>query len=239
MPFSIRDMPGYMDITKPMPPDPKLQLYLAQHYYSGPKADIIAAKYGDGRKKKKKKTTDGGALTIRDESETWPTEQDEEDAHVEAPAPATGASGWSAVGVHTTAQVECAAPIPTASAPAPVTDAGAQPPAPRAGLMTREEIRAQREARRAAEQAQREQDSEEPEQETVYRDEQGRRVNVAEEEARIRAEQEAEVAKEKERATWTQGLAQRREREAREAELRELRKEGVTRYVHANERRER
>ena len=105
--------------------------------------------------------------------------------------------------------------------------------------MTREEIRAQREARRAAEQAQREQDSEEPEQETVYRDEQGRRVNVAEEEARIRAEQEAEVAKEKERATWTQGLAQRREREAREAELRELRKEGVTRYVHANKRRER
>lgn len=218
-----------------MPPDPKLQLYLAQRYYSGPKADIIAAKYGDGRKKKKKKTSDSTALTIHDDSEAWPSEQAEDDEQGDiVQVPTTVESGWSAVGTHASGPPAPTAPAPPTLTPAPAATA----PVPRAGLMTREEIRAQREARRAAEQAQREQEQEEePEQETVYRDEQGRRVDVAEEEARIRAEKEAEAAKEKERATWTQGLAQRRESEARRAGLHELRKEGVTRYAITNKRR--
>ena len=202
--------------------DPQLQLYLAQHYYSGPKADAIAAKYGDGHreKKKKRKVADDGALTIRDESEQWPVDHDE----VVAEAPKLNTSAWTTVGQ--SAAAPSPAPVPTpapAPAPAPAT-------APRAGLMSREEIRAQREARRAAEEARRTavEDAPEP-QETVYRDERGRRINVEDEEARLRAELETEAQKEKERATWTQGLKQRSDREAQAAELDALRAEGVTR----------
>ncbi|WFD35985.1 Pre-mRNA-splicing factor cwc26 [Malassezia cuniculi] len=220
---------------------PKLQLYLAQHYYSGPKADVIAAKYGDDRKKKKKKkTVDEGALTIRDESDAWPAAAEEEEEQIQVPheAPKPNASSWATVRreqvptnqthVQTESQEQEHAEH---AQPAASADASAPPAKPRAGLMTREEIRAQREARRAAEEAQREKEIEEDPHETVYRDEQGRRIDVAEQERITREALEAEAQKEKERATWTQGLAQRREREAQDAELRKLRAEGFTRYV--------
>ena len=52
--------------------DPALERYLAQHYHSGPKAEALLERYGDGEKRKKKKRRKhddgGGALTIKEDN---------------------------------------------------------------------------------------------------------------------------------------------------------------------------
>jgi len=55
--------------------DPALERYLAQHYHSGPKAEALLERYGDGEKRKKKKRRKhddgGGALTIKEDNNLW------------------------------------------------------------------------------------------------------------------------------------------------------------------------
>lgn len=225
-------------------PDRSLELYLAQHYYSGPKSEAILNKYGDdGRKKKKKKkhTEGGDALTIKDDSSVWFGEEQEGDEDVapeavevkEAPAPVatTKSQGWKNVREGEAVLPPTEAPP---SAPREEQDTPAPPPI-KAGLMSGAQLRAQREAREAAERAEREREAAEaaeaPPQETVYRDASGRKIDVEEEEARIREEHLRAEAKKKEREQWNQGLVQRREREAQRSELEAVQKEGVARYV--------
>ena len=109
---------------------------------------------------------------------------------------------------------------------------------PQAGLMSREQLRAQREARKAAEKAAVELQggvTEQPiasdPQETVYRDALGRRINPAEEEAQWRAEEDSRKRKAAERAQWNRGLVQRRQEAEQRADLAQISTERVARYV--------
>lgn len=247
--------------------DRPLDLYLAQHYYSGPKSDAILKRYGkDGKKKKRKREKEADAVVIRDDDAVWFGEvsEDEEEGDTDAvvagavPAMATapggtsaGSRGWVPVRdkeeVVSVAATQASAPEPLSTAPLAVAtsssipaelDASAEPAPPAritAGLMSGAQLRAQREAREASERALQEQEAQAedapPHHETVYRDAQGRRIDLEEEEARLRAEHEYNEQKKKEREQWGQGLVQRRERETKRSELAAMQREGVARYV--------
>lgn len=236
--------------------DEKLQRYLAEHYYSGPKSEAVLARYGDGKKKKKKKRSHADApsvadaMTIRDPSSVWfgtPEDEADEGEMDEAPVPAapihsetappaskSQKAGWTSV----RAPTEPEAP-PSAAAPpaAPAPDVPAPTTKPKAGLMTREQLKAQREAREAAERAAAEAEAQAsaepapPPTETVYRDAQGRRINLEEEEARLKEEARQRALMEKERAQWNRGLVQRRAEAEQRAELATAEGERVTKYV--------
>ncbi|WFC93693.1 Pre-mRNA-splicing factor cwc26 [Malassezia brasiliensis] len=215
-------------------PDPSLEQYLAEHYYSGPKADAVLKRYGeDGKKKKKKRkhhTQNNDALIIKDDSAVWfgeePEAEEAEDDVVPEGIPDAQylqTSGQSAM-LMEMERVES----PISPAPPPI----------KAGLMSGAQLRAQREAREAAERAEREREAAEAaekeddipaHQETVYRDASGRRIDLAEEEARIREEHLRAELKKREREQWNQGLVQRREREEKRRELDQMQKEGVAR----------
>ncbi|PKI83711.1 Pre-mRNA-splicing factor cwc26 [Malassezia vespertilionis] len=221
-------------------PDPALQRYLAEHYISGPKSDAILKRYGDdGQKKKKRKKregADGGGLLIQDEATVWfgeeaPAEEDEEEgvapdfsiSDVSVPSTSSKPSGWKSV--------RAAGPDVAQAQETP-----AQAPVPiKAGLMSREAIKAQREAREAqhaheTQSAEAHAAAQEAET-TVYRDAQGRRINVEDEETRIRAEQLEAERKDKERKVWGQGVVQRRAKHAQQAEQQAVQEEGVVRHA--------
>lgn len=260
-------------------PDPSLEQYLAEHYYSGPKADAVLKRYGeDGKKKKKRKhrAESNDALVIKDDSAVWFGDEPETEEAAEEVVPeaipdaqylqtsgrTSKPSGWinvrqgepqrttthspsqgqaasgSSEGVGMATDVTESAPLTeTMRVESPVTPA----PAPiKAGLMSGAQLRAQREAREAAERAEREREAAEAaenednipaHQETVYRDASGRRIDLAEEEARIREEHLRAERKKREREQWNQGLVQRREREEQRRELDRMQKEGVARCV--------
>lgn len=202
------------------------------------------------------------AMTIRDASSVYFGAADEEDEEMpeptgpvvteSAPSSKSQHSGWTSV--RAPAPVSEPKPVPEpAPAPAPasepVPEAASEPvpeaapetapetapktaPAPKAGLMTREQLRAQREAREASERAMTPVDEPSaPPTETVYRDAQGRRIDMAEEEARLKAEEDERARKEQERSQWNRGLVQRRAEAQQRAELAAVQDEGVTKYV--------
>ncbi|WFD27996.1 Pre-mRNA-splicing factor cwc26 [Malassezia nana] len=213
--------------------DEQLQRYLAEHYYSGAKSDAILAKYGDAKKKKKKRSqaeppSAADTMTIRDASSVYFGGADDEDEEMpepigpvvteSAPSAKSQKSRWTSV----------RAPVPE-SEPVPASEPA---PAPKAGLMTREQLRAQRQAREASERAMTPTDEPSaPPTETVYRDAQGRRIDMAEEEARLKSEAEERARKDQERAQWNRGLVQRRAEAQQRAELAAVQDERVTKYA--------
>ncbi|KAL4398894.1 Pre-mRNA-splicing factor Cwc26 [Malassezia pachydermatis] len=236
-------------------PDEKLQRYLAEHYYSGPKSEAVLEKYGDGKKKKKKRRadaegTDPRAVLIRDEGSLWFGETDEhDDAEAETEAVHVGPivqdtapsskqsqkSGWTAIRKPTSEAPSAPdTPVPEATSQAATPEMETRP---KAGLMSREQLRAQREAREAAERAAAkeeamQQDEQLPEaQQTVYRDAQGRRVNIEEEEERLKQEEQERLRKKEEQKQWNRGLVQRREEAEQRAMLDSARHEQLTKYV--------
>lgn len=189
------------------------------------KQRYLAERYGDAgtssdvrRKKAKEKHDD---MMIRDEEHVW-FEHAADDAPpaVQETAPRTSqSSGWHAIRPSTSEKQE---PVPSSPAPRP-----------KAGLLSREQLRARREARKAAEEAASEAaQAAEPAipQETVYRDAQGRRIDIHEEESRMRQEEESRARKEVEKKEWNRGLVQRREESQRLAMLQQASTESVSRY---------
>lgn len=204
--------------------------------------NALEERYGlEHSRKKAKKRQDRPSqdVMIHDEEQVWfGQEEPASQATHEQPSKtskmrkiATNSSGWSAVRL---------AEESTLNTPAPPVEPSIESRAdlrPQAGLMSREQLRAQREARKAAEQAAAEArvKNEAPvtdEQETIYRDAQGRRIDLAEEEALLREAEKERARKEVEKKQWNRGLVQRREDAEREAELLQLSTERVSRYVH-------
>lgn len=184
------------------------------------KQRYLAERYGDAgtssdvrRKKVKQKHDD---MIIRDEEHVWfEHATDDAPSAVQETAPRTSESaGWLAVRPSTSEKQE---PVPR----------------PQAGLLSREQLRAQREARKAAEKAAGEEaQAAEPviPQETVYRNAQGRRIDIHEEETRMREEEESRARKEAEKIEWNRGLVQRREEAQRLAMLQQVSSDSVSRY---------
>ncbi|CAO1636974.1 unnamed protein product [Jaminaea pallidilutea] len=259
--------------------DPKLQAYLAQHYLSGPKADAILARTGDGQKKKRRKKDrtgleasgssgtgrggGGGGLSMRDDEDSWkradeaaedgreaqvvkqedrqrfkrngwaqlddngfplaalePSTTQDQDEEDEQPQVVQDPSSSGSNGKTNSAAVDAGA--------------GAGPSKPRAGLRTKEQIKAERLER---ERQQRAKEAEQPEEDatlaqtTVYRDERGRRIDVEAEDAERAREEQRRLRLEQEKKQWNRGERQRADEAARRAELEAIRDQGVARYA--------
>lgn len=134
------------------------------------------------------------------------------------------------------------------------TSAAAGPSKPRSGLRTKEEVRAERLAKEAAmkseekalaarrsarstgngsddddEDAQQAAQQARLAQETVYRDETGRRIDVKSQDEAIRREAQMAQRKEAEKKHWNRGERQREEDRKRREELDKVKSEGVAR----------
>lgn len=250
-----------------MPPE-QLQRYLAEHYMSGAKSQAILDRYDDKKRKKKKKRVDEpshGGMVIREDQALWFGAQDDDDDGdddgVELTIPEgqvvletsrashkSQASAWQSVRDAEAATGASAAPaLPPAHQDEPSAPSGSDaPPAPterpRAGLMSREQLKAQREARKAAERAAAEAAAAEAgtdlaaevpsqEQETVYRDAQGRRIDVAAEEARLQEEAAQAARMKEERKQWNRGVVQRQQEAAAREALAAAASEQVARHA--------
>ncbi|KDN45263.1 hypothetical protein K437DRAFT_263016 [Tilletiaria anomala UBC 951] len=118
-----------------------------------------------------------------------------------------------------------------------------KPPLARAGLMTKEDIRAQRLERERAEAEKRARDEAEAEaaaaagveiashHQTIYRDRSGRRIDTAQEDEERRQAALRAQAKQRERAQWGTGVAQREQARAQRARLEQARGEAVARHA--------
>ncbi|PWN48173.1 hypothetical protein IE53DRAFT_407217 [Violaceomyces palustris] len=235
-------------------PDPKLQALLASRYLSGPKAEAILSRYGEvevkkRRKKRRKEEREGasssGLILRDDEEDSWKSSEANEADEVSpqvVPLDPSGSSSkfkrvaWS----RTLAAVGDGVDHPSGDREEEL-DEEDRPTL--AGLRTKEEIRAERLAREArtrreAEEKERQDrassgkgksDDSRKEEETVYRDSSGRRIDVKAEEEERRRFQLEEERKRKEREEWGKGLVQKREVEERRKRLERIKDEKVSR----------
>ncbi|PWN40622.1 hypothetical protein IE81DRAFT_325412 [Ceraceosorus guamensis] len=229
-------------------PDPNLQAYLASRYLSGPKADAILARSVDGegtkRKRKKRRANDAadqeGLKFTSAEDESWKGSRDEDDLQaVVVDDAASQRRKWSRLGQTKaeTSQSEVDAETSAADAnDARGSPASAGPSKPqfKAGLKSREEMKAERlareeEARAKALQGEVQSGNSEPDtfrkrpnveqEETVYRDSSGRKMDLKEEEAKRKREEVESEKKEREKGMWNVGEVQKKmQKEARERE---------------------
>ncbi|CBQ67588.1 conserved hypothetical protein [Sporisorium reilianum SRZ2] len=237
-------------------PDPNLQSYIAAHYLSGPKADAILARSSDGKLKRKKKkpkpddaagTSASSGLVFKDESDAWKTAgADEDDEDGLTPQVVGGSDGASSsqafrkVGSSSARQKEEF--VDSAAGSAAAAD---EPAEFKAGLRTKEEMRAARLARQQRQAAQstttttptpHNADDEDDEaarlaQQTVYRDTSGRVIDLAAHEAEQQRLARRERDKAAERSTWSQGLVQQQQRKQASAHLAAVRDQGIARRV--------
>lgn len=225
-------------------PDPNLQSYLATHYLSGPKADAILARSPDGKVKRKKKkqlqpepSSSSSGLVFKDDSDSWKSSAlDAEDDEAQV-------VGQSVAGPSSRAFRKIgSASRPDSKRDTVVGEAKEEPVvALKAGLRSKEEMRAARLAREEQKRrasspppAQRPQEDEEDEearlaQTTVYRNSSGRVIDTTAADAAEALAQRQRDQKAAERATWSQGLVQRSARTAAASELASVRDKGVAR----------
>lgn len=232
-------------------PDPNLQSYLAAHYLSGPKADAILARTSaDGkvkRKKKKPRTDDSSSsgLVFKDDSDSWNTlpaaDEDEDGLTPQVVGSASAGPSKAFRKIGSTRPKEGEEEVNADE----VESKSEEIPEFKAGLRTKEEMKAARlarEERKRREAARtpppsstpaKDEDDEEARlaQQTVYRDSSGRVIDIAAAEAAERELEQERKRKEAERATWGQGLVQKQQRQAAAAELASVRDQGVSRRV--------
>ncbi|CDU23797.1 related to BUD13-subunit of the RES complex, required for pre-mRNA retention and splicing [Sporisorium scitamineum] len=237
-------------------PDPNLQSYLAAHYLSGPKADAILARSSDGkikRNKKKPKTDDGASastfssgLVFKDDSDSWKTVGADEDEDGLTPQVVgqrdtdSSSKAFRKVGSSSTREPKDVA----SDAALTATMAAEEPTEFKAGLRTKEEMKAARFAREQRKAAQstsntaappRNDDGDDDDEEarlaqqTVYRDSSGRVIDMAAHEAEQQRLSRLEQQKAAERSTWSQGLIQKQQRQQASAQLASVAQQGIAR----------
>ncbi|EIW69386.1 hypothetical protein TREMEDRAFT_68663 [Tremella mesenterica DSM 1558] len=236
-----------------------LKAYLAANYMSGPKADAILARSGDPtskKRKKKKKEEDyiggghikGEGLVLRDEDEL--KRENDDDIDLDDPdAPVVGKglatfqkseSKWNTVASSSSLRPSITTSTeagPSSPPPYIKPDPDASPPPPvqitkrKGGLRTAAQLREDEEQAAAARSPSPEQEGRPDPTQTVHRDASGRIVDVKKlkEEEKRKAEEEKRKAREREE--WTKGLVQRKAREERSKEEREMGERDVARYA--------
>lgn len=254
-------------------PDPKLQSYIAAHYLSGPKADAILARASSSdikvkRKKKKVKTDDASrvssssGLVFKDDSDTWktPAEDDEDDGGL-TPQVVDGADGQSLnktfrkIGSASHGAKEAGtSDTASMSTPTPAPTAVEEPTEFKAGLRTRDEMKAARLAREERKKreaaslsvdvsmasstpAANDDDDQEARlaQQTVYRDSSGRIIDLNAQQAEQERLERLRLEKQAERNTWSQGLVQKQQRQQAAAQLAAVQQQGIARRATDNE----
>lgn len=109
------------------------------------------------------------------------------------------------------------------------------------GLQTAAALRKENERRRAeveaekrrvkAEQARAGDENVNPEEETIYRDKSGQKIDTKAERAEIARQRRAELEKEMQKMEWGKGVVQREERERRQRELEDMASKPMARYA--------
>jgi pre-mRNA-splicing factor CWC26 len=169
---------------------------------SGPKADAILARHGKKRKRKERQT---GIVVEEEHLE----EEEEDDAVIVAERKS---AGWKTLDGNVKEEVK------------EEVEEEVEPVRKRGGLRTAAQLRADTAIERAKSL------SPPPEQQaTVHRDASGRIVDMQQLEADARRREQDELDRKRQRAEWTQGLTQRRERERQEQE--EAVEKSVARYA--------
>ncbi|KAJ1030826.1 hypothetical protein NDA18_002056 [Ustilago nuda] len=238
-------------------PDPNLQSYIASHYLSGPKADAILARSSDGklkRKKKKPKTESTHAsstgIVIKDDADSWKVAfGDDEDEDGLMPQIVNQADGGPSKAFR---KISSSGKIIPDDADVKEESSAAveEQTAFKAGLRSKEEMKAARLAReeRRKREAEAEAsaststsqaavgkggDEKDEEarlaQETIYRDSSGRIIDIKAQEAHDKALERERQLKEAERKTWSQGLVQKQQKRQAEEQLASIRDKPISR----------
>lgn len=208
-----------------------MQRYLAEKYMSGPKADAILAKDPAVKKKKRKHGTEkhkSGGIGIVDEDAGWgrslQTEEDADDAaeavvasdrtfkkrKVATAEEGGGGGGWVSL---PPSGVEGAEPEPEDEKPVIVNE-----PARSGGLMTHADLQKQFASQMSVQNSKDDEPTPE-QQETVYRDASGRKVDTKAAKADAVRRKREEEEKEAKRMEWGKGVVQREEAQQRRREM--------------------
>jgi pre-mRNA-splicing factor CWC26 len=232
-----------------------MQVYLADKYMSGPKADAILSRTAPKKKKKRKpedagSTSRSGSAMILDDDAGWssaatPTNVEEDDTAEAVVASdrtfkkrrmepsqggEAGGSGWITVR-------EPTPPAPADEQPVVVAMTTEEaPPAFRGGLLTKD-LRGQLPT---SHDRQKDEDEEDPEaiavaQETVYRDASGRKLDMKLERAEAARKKREREEREAQKMEWGKGMVQKEEVEKRRREEERIRLSGFTRYANDEE----
>ncbi|KAJ9476998.1 Pre-mRNA-splicing factor CWC26 [Pseudozyma hubeiensis] len=242
-------------------PDPNLQSYIAAHYLSGPKADAILARNSSDIKVKRKKkrpkadesagASSSSGLVFKDESDMWKkqTEDEEDNAGLTPQVVGEWAAGSSSKAFrrigpskNRTEEKEVSGDVAEGSASVSAAD---EPTEFKAGLRTKEEMKAARLARESRKKRAAEASSVEPStlsapqpdedeearlaQQTVYRDSSGRVIDIHAQQAEQERLERLRLEKEAERSTWSHGLVQKQQRQKAAAQLSAVEKQGIAR----------
>jgi pre-mRNA-splicing factor CWC26 len=218
-----------------------MQAYLAEKYMSGPKADAILARSRDKKKKKRRAEdgapTSGGPSRIRDEDATgWAAAKadDEPESEGEKAVVASdrgfkkrrtdgndGGSGWATV----------RAPTPTPPEAEDEKPLVVEPDEPFAGgLLTKAQIRkhlpSAQVAKKGPPTTADEQAAQDAQQETIYRDATGRKIDTAAEKAEAARRKREREEREAQKMEWGKGLVQRDDERKRKEDLEKMRGRG-------------
>ncbi|KZS93917.1 hypothetical protein SISNIDRAFT_478354 [Sistotremastrum niveocremeum HHB9708] len=214
-----------------------MQSYLASKYMSGPKADAILAK--TGHKKKKRKNEDGAnsfAPAIQEDDlgfGTEPTNDQTVDDSTEAVVASDrsfkkrktdGSSEWATIWPGEGPKQRSASP---AEEDKPlVVDQQEETPF-KGGLLTSSQLK----RRLPGAQSVKPTEASEQEQETVYRDASGRKIDTKAERAEAARKKRENEEKEAQKMQWGKGLVQREDEEKRRRELELEKTRDIARYA--------
>jgi pre-mRNA-splicing factor CWC26 len=227
--------------------DPSLAKYL-----STSKQDIYDTYHGKKRKKAKHGHHDAApstSLVVDDTDFGWGTSALQDDDEMTPVVEHRTSAAFKPV-ASTSAPARTAAPdIPADEAPQVVgeivqeaptasTSSAYAPKKLQGGLQTAAELREESKRRKAAAKAEREQAERakaaadyQEEEETVYRDKSGKRIDTKAEKAERARQKRIEMEKEMQKMEWGKGLVQREDREKRQRELEEMANRPVARYA--------
>ncbi|GAA5857532.1 hypothetical protein JCM8547_009325 [Rhodosporidiobolus lusitaniae] len=242
-----------------------LQAYLAAKYMTGAKADAILERAdGEGKRRRKKRKVEaaapvasgsGGGLMIADQDGAWGAKEEEEEEFKpvveerrgEFKAKAKSASWATIRDADPALRPRAPTPEPEDEAPYVVSTTVDAAPAPRGGLQSAADLRAEQERkaaeqerkrlkaikeeeRRKAEARERGEEDEDPNA-TVYRDASGRKINVKLAKAEKAKAERDRIEKEMAKMEWGKGLIQKEDKEKAKREAEALKRKGMSRFA--------
>lgn len=214
------------------------QAYLAAKYMSGPKADAILAKASGPNKKRKHKpqpaaaTTSGSALLLRDDDTPWTSspadgeQNDNDDDAAISRGDVVVASDRSFKKRQNANWETIRAVTPPAPDEQPMVVDTEETPKLTGGILEKDQLsRIRGDPTRSANAAPPQ------EEETVYRDKSGRKIDTKAERAAAARERRIQEEKEAQKMEWGKGVAQRGEQERMRKELELEKTRDLARYV--------
>jgi pre-mRNA-splicing factor CWC26 len=214
------------------------QVYLAEKYMSGAKAEAILSRVGSKKKKRKQNPSSAAPVgMIQDLDGGWGDERKEENDEIEDAVvekdrgfkkrrlvAAEEGSGWATI------QEGLKAETPPPADEQPLIVDGDAPDVPfTGGLLTTNQLRSALPKVQTTTDISREEM--EAAQETVYRDPSGRKIDTKAERAEAARKKREKEEKEAQKMEWGKGLVQREEQEKRRLELEKQKTRGFARYA--------